>query len=260
MPNKKLKNSTKEIEIKYGDQFALGEHKLLCADAADTKTISAFIGNAKISQINCDVPYGIEYAQSKAGFGKIKVDKEILNDDFVSDSQYAAFTKSWLDAVVPHLAKKNSVYIFNCDKMLFALRDGMQQAGVKFSQLLIWIKSQAVIGRKDYLPAHELIAYGWAGTHEFHRSKDKSVLYYPKPSKSPLHPTQKPVGLIRKLILNNTKIGDTVYDCFSGSGTCLIACEQTRRKCLAVELDPQYCQTIITRYEKLTGIKAKKLT
>jgi DNA modification methylase len=106
---------------------------------------------------------------------------------------------------------------------------------------------------------HELIAYGWHGTHQFHKSKDKSVLFYPKPNKSSLHPTTKPVPLLRHLILNSSKIGDTVYDCFGGSGSTLIAAEQTRRRCLMIELDPDYCQTIITRFEKLTGHRAKKL-
>jgi len=143
--------------------------------------------------------------------------------------------------------------------MLFALRDGMERAGVKFSQLLIWIKNHSVIGRKDYLPMHELIAYGWYGSHEFRKAKDKSLLFCPKPSKSPLHPTQKPVSLLRRLVLNSTSIGDTVIDCFSGSGSLGIAAEQTKRKSILIELDPEYCQTIIDRFAKVFGIKAKKI-
>ena len=111
----------------------------------------------------------------------------------------------------------------------------------------------------DYLPQHELIAYGWFGTHSFERSKDKSVLMYPKPSKSLLHPTMKPIPLLRGLILNSTKLNGIVYDPFGGSGSTLIACEQTKRTCFMVELDPEYCQTIIDQFEKLTGIKAKRL-
>jgi len=111
----------------------------------------------------------------------------------------------------------------------------------------------------DYLPQHEFIAYGWFGTHEFHKSKDKSILFYPKPNKSKLHPTMKPVGLLRRLILNSTKVGDAVYDPFGGSGSTLIACEQTKRRCLTIEVDPKYCQTIIDRFNKLTGKEVKRL-
>ena len=109
--------------------------------------------------------------------------------------------------------------------MIFALKDGMADAGFRLAQILIWIKNNQVIGRRDYLAKHELIAYGWYGTHQFYKSKDKSVLFYPKPNVSPLHPTTKPAGLIRRLILNSSSIGDIIYDPFAGSGTTLIACE-----------------------------------
>ncbi len=252
MRTKKQKNS-----IKYGDIYKLGEHILAVGDAQDVELINRAIGNKKINAVISDIPYGIDFAASKKNFCKIKVDKDILNDGFVSETKYAEFVKKLFAPVIPHLARKNSFYIFNSDKMLFALRDGMEQAGIHFSQLLIWIKSHAVIGRKDYLPMHELIAYGWHGVHEFKKSQDKSVLYCPKPNKSPLHATQKPLSLMRRLILNSTSIGDTIYEPCAGSGSTGIACEQTKRKCVMIELDPEYCQTIIDRFEKAFGIKAK---
>jgi len=135
----------------------------------------------------------------------------------------------------------------------------MVDAGLKVAQVLIWVKQQSVIGRLDYAPQHELIVYGWRGTHHFRRSKDKSVLFHPRPNKSKLHPTTKPIGLIRRLVLNSSEIGDVVFDGFLGSGTCLLACEQLKRKCFGVEIDPEYCQTIINRWEKLTGRKATLL-
>jgi DNA modification methylase len=143
--------------------------------------------------------------------------------------------------------------------MIFALKNSLDELKIKLAQLLIWIKNHAVVGRLDYLPQHELIAYGWYGRHKFVRSKDKSVLFYPKPSKSKLHPTMKPIRLLRKLILNSSKINDLVYDPFLGSGSTMIACEQTKRRCFGIELSPEYCQVIINRFEKLTGIKAVKI-
>ena len=138
--------------------------------------------------------------------------------------------------------------------MLFALKSGLDVSNFKFCQLLIWIKNHSVIGRLDYLPQHELIAYGWYGSHKFFKSKDKSILAFPKPQKSLLHPTMKPISLLRHLILNSTQIGDYVYDPFGGSGSTLIACEQTKRKCLMVELDQKYCQVIINRYQKMNKL------
>jgi len=200
-----------------------------------------------------DPPYGIDYVASKRGLNAVSKDKDIANDGFVSDEAYVTFTKGWLIPALAQLTKKNSVYIFNSDKMIFALREACRQAGMKVAQLIIWVKDKAIIGRLDYMPQHELILYGWKGTHDFKRGKDKSVIFHPKPQRSKLHPTMKPIGLLRRLILNSTKVGDTVYDPFGGSGSTLIACEHTKRKCLMVEMDPEYCETIIRRWLTLTG-------
>lgn len=245
--------------IKYGDTFRLGNHLLLCADSREKALIAKLVGTQRIKAVVSDPPYGVAVTESKRDFQTLAKDKVITNDHIQSDDEYRKFTSEWLTAITPYLERKNAFYIFNADKMVFALREGMLDAGMKFAQLLIWVKTHAVVGRLDYAPMHELIAYGWFGTHEFVKGKDKSVLVYPKPNKSSMHPTTKPIPLIRHLILNSTRVGDVVYDAFLGSGTTLLACEQTRRICIGVELDPEYCQTIIDRFEKLTGLKAEKL-
>lgn len=246
--------------VRPGDILALGEHRLMCGDARDAGAVAQLMGSERISSIVVDPPYGCAYVESKIGFKqKLGKEKIIANDHEQSDEEYRAFTKDWLLAVRPSLANHNSIYIFNSDKMVFALRDGMRDAGFKFTQLLVWAKTHAVIGRMDYLPQHELIAYGWYGRHEFQKAKDKSVLVYPKPSSSNIHPTMKPVGLLRRLVLNSTKTGEIVYDGFLGSGSTLIACEDTKRRCYGIELDEEYCEAIILRFEKHTGLKAKKL-
>ncbi len=248
---------TSSNSIKQGDVFRLGNHFLVCGDSRNKELIAKLVGKHKIKAIVSDPPYGIAVTESKRDFQTLVKDKVVANDHIQTDAEYQTFTQDWLSAVTPHLERKNAVYIFNADKMVFALRDGMLNAGLKFAQLLIWVKTHAVVGRLDYAPMHELIVYGWYGTHEFLKSKDKSVLVYPKPNKSTMHPTTKPIALIRHLILNSTRIGDVVFDGFLGSGTTLLACEQTKRICIGVELDPEYCQTIIDRYEKLTGTKAE---
>jgi DNA modification methylase len=245
--------------IMTGDIFRLGAHIVACGDSRNAAFVAKVIGSVKIKAVITDPPYGVAVTESKRNFQALKKDKVIENDHLQTDAEYEAFTADWLLAVIPHLAKKNALYIFNSDKMIFALRDGMRNVGCKFAQLIVWVKTQAVVGRMDYAPMHELIAYGWHGTHEFLKSKDKSVIVHPKPSKSPFHPTTKPVPLIRHLILNSTRIGDAVYDAFLGSGTALLACEQTKRVCIGIELDPEYVQTAIDRWEKLAGDKAVKL-
>jgi len=259
-----MKNSlaTKpNVSIKTGDIFALGEHRIACGDSCDAKLVLKLINKEKVSLLCVDMPYGISYSESKKDFNlKIAKDKPIINDHSQTEKEYRAFTKAWLEAIIPHLAKKNSAYLFNADKMIFAMREGMHDVGMVFSQLIIWVKHHAIIGRLDYIGQHELIAYGWYGTHRFFKSKDKSVIVYPKPSKSVYHPTSKPVGLIRRLILNSSQVGDIVYDAFLGGGTTVIACEDTKRRCFGVEIDPEYIATIIDRFEKKTGVKAVKIS
>lgn len=242
--------------IKPGDIFAVGEHRLACGDCLDPQLVLKLIQDDKIKLVLTDMPYAVGLVESKAGFSKGQIHKPIANDHFQTNPEYRKFTGDFLKAVKPYLAKKNAAYLFNGDKMLRPFLDGIDDAGFHFAQLLIWLKSQAVIGRLDYLPQHELIAYCWAGTHEFLKSKDKSLLLCPKPAKSELHPSMKPVSLLRTLILNSTRIGDILYDCFAGSGSTGIAAEQTKRKCFMIELEPHYCEVILERFEKTFGTKA----
>jgi DNA modification methylase len=236
--------------------YQLGLHRLASGSSSDPELMKRLAGEIKIDLILTDPPYGVSYVENKLNPNKHGNDKVIANDNIEDEAEYEAFTKAWLEAVIPYMARKNSLYIFNSDKMLLPTIQALKATSGKFTQLLVWAKTQAVVGRMDYLPQHELIIYGWYGTHTFHKSKDKSILVYPKPSVSKLHPTMKPVGLLRRLILNSSQVGDVVFDGFGGSGSTLIACEQTKRQCLMVELDPDYCQIIIKRWEKLTGQKA----
>ena len=245
--------------IKEGDMFRLGDHVLACGDCRDKEFVERIVGSRKIKSVVVDPPYGVAVAESKRNFKTLLKDKVIEGDHLQSDEEYTAFTREWIEAVTSHLEKKNSFYIFNSDKMVFAMREGMLQAGMKFGQLLVWVKTSSVVGRLDYAPQHELIAYGWHGVHEFLKSKDRSVIVHPKPTRSPLHPSTKPIPIIRRLILNSTHIRDVVYDGFLGSGTTLLACEQTKRICIGIELDPEYCATVISRWEKLSGLTAKRV-
>lgn len=245
--------------IKNGDIIRLGDHVLGCGDSKDAEFVSKVVGTRKIASVNIDPPYGVGLVESKRGFSTPLKNKVIEADHLQSDAEYEAFSRAWMSAIKPHLAPKNAWYIFNSDKMVFALRNAMLAEGLKFAQLLIWLKTSAVVGRLDYAPQHELIVYGWYGTHVFLKPKDKSVIVCPKPNRSPYHPSTKPKSLIRRLILNSTRVGDVVYDGFLGSGTCLLACEETKRVCVGIEIDAEYCETVISRWEKQTGKTAEFL-
>lgn len=244
--------------MKLGDIVRIGNHVIGRGDARDADFVKRVVGGRKIKMVCCDVPYAIDLVAAKAGFSKIRVPKDILNDGFASDEDYARFTKVWLDAVTPYLERKNGIYIFNSDKMIVPLIGGMRDAGLYFSQILFWLKNTSVVGRKDYLPQFEIIAYGWSGTHEFRKAQDKNILLCPKPSRSEYHPSQKPIPLIRRLILNSTNIGDVIYDGFLGSGTASLAAEQVKRSSIGIELDEEHCLTAIRRLTAL-GLSVQKL-
>lgn len=243
--------------ITTGNMYRLGRHRLLVGDAKDAKAVARIVGEDRIDLILSDPPYGVAYVEGKEHFtAKKDGHRAIENDHEQTEDEYRLFTKDWMGAVRPFLAEKNACYVFNSDRMVLALREGMRDAGYRFTQLLIWAKTHSVVGRMDYHVQHEVIVYGWSGTHEFMKAKDRSLLLYPKPSKSVLHPTMKPVGLLRRIILNSSRIDDWIYDPFGGSGSTLIAAEDTKRRCAMIELDPNYCRVIIERFEKHTGQKA----
>jgi DNA modification methylase len=257
LPAEKPKKS-----ISHGQLFQLGDHVLLCGDSTNEANVKMLLEHATIDLILTDPPYGVAYVESKDSFQSdgAQKHKAILNDGYQSDGQYSAFSQAWLTASKPYLNRRNSFYIFNSDRMLFSLQSALKETGYDFKQLLVWLKTGAVIGRLDYLPQHELILYGWSGVHQFMKSKDKSVLIHPKPKKNGLHPTMKPLPLLRRMILNSTKLGEVIYDPFGGSGSTLIACEQTKRRCFMIEYEPKYCQVILDRYKRITGKSPTLLT
>ncbi len=249
------------MKINKGDIFRVGNHIIGCGDSLDKEFVAKVIGNNKIRAVVTDPPYGVAYVENKIGLSKLGVNNEkiIANDHLQSEEEYENFTRKYLGATIPYLEEYNAVYIFNADLMFPSLRLGMKSAGFYYSQMIIWLKNQPVMSRKDYLSMYELIAYGWFGKHKMEQSKARNVIFHPRPHKSKLHPTQKPIGLLRKIIPNSTRVGDVVYDPFLGSGSTGVACQHLGRKCIGIELDEAYIQTSLTRLEKLTGETAVKL-
>lgn len=249
------------MKVQYGDLIQIGDHFLLCGNATKQEDVDRLLKNNNISLALLDPPYGCLAVEGKESFnGQTGKHKKILNDDITDEGDYQSFTEGWMRCIELHMADKNAIYVFCIDRMIFPIRAAMESANFRFTQLLIWLKTQAVVGRLDYLPQTEMIVYGWHGKHAFYKAKDKNVLVHPKPAKSVRHATMKPVGLLRRLILNSSRVGSVVYDGFLGSGSTMLAAEQTKRRCYGIEIDPEHCETIIARMEKLTGMKAKKVS
>lgn len=169
------------------------------------------------------------------------------------------------------VAAFKNLYQFTKDRMsyyitapqggdLLLLLQAVRESGFALKHQLIWNKNNHVLGRCDYNYKHEPIVYGWkiGGTHEFVGGGEMktSVWDVAKPLRSDLHPTMKPVELVANAVLNSSKPGDVVLDLFGGSGTTMVACEQSGRKCYMMEYEPHYVDVIINRWEQLTGGRA----
>ena len=150
-------------------------------------------------------------------------------------------------------------YVWYASSNYSEFKAAIDNAGLTEKQQLVWNKNTFTLGRQDHQWKHEPCFYGWkeGAPHKWYGGRNKTTVYdYDKPNASRLHPTMKPVGLIAEQISNSTQKGDVVLDIFGGSGTTLIACEQLKRKCLTMELDPRFVDVIVKRWEDLTEQKA----
>lgn len=247
-----------KTDIKEGDMFALGQHRIICGDSTDKDVLNKLLGKETIDLLLTDPPYGVNYSQKNEFLNKWdkgnQVQRDIVNDE-IEDLE--SFCTSFLN-IIP-FSQYNICYVFMGGQKLHHLRNAFDLSKLKFSQYLIWNKNNHVLGRNDYFPKHEFICYGWKNKHKFYGTSSTTVLDFDKPLKSDLHPTMKPVALLEKLINDGSLPNQNVYEPFLGSGSTLIAAEKTNRKCLGIELEPHYMQVIIDRWQDYTGEKAEKI-
>lgn len=248
-------------ETALGDIWQLGQHRIICADCTDKKSIERLLEDKTIAQLNTDPPFGMlyggknEYLNSKDGGNRIE--EQYDNDELEKD--YREYFNSIFQNLKDKWADYNTIYIWSGDKGVYEISGAMLDSGLKISQYLVWVKNNHVAGRKDYLPKAEFCIYGWAEKHKFFSpfgGERTTVLEYDKPLSNRLHPTMKPIPMISQTIQDGTKENDIVLDVHLGSGSTLIAAEQTKRVCYGVEIDPHYCDVVVKRWEAYTGAKA----
>jgi DNA modification methylase len=233
--------------IQRGDVYGLGKHRLMCGDATNKQDVCSLC-NKKVDMVFTDPPYNVNLNYSEYD------DKKLPNE-------YFAMVRTALKNIEQQMIPHASIYCMSGDKFFGETRDIFRQI-FRFSQTLMWLKT-ATLGNADYQYNYEAILYGWKGDkHYFYGSNyELAAQQYQQTSgsdKTP-HPAQRPVNLVAKFIQNSSKQGEIVLDCFGGSGSTLIACEQIGRTCYMMEIDPRYCQVIINRWEAYTGQKAEKI-
>jgi DNA modification methylase len=231
-----------------GDIWLLGKHRLMCGDSANTSDVEKLMDNKKARCVFTDPPWNVDYgADTKHPSWKPRT---ILNDK-MSTEDFGAFLLQVFSCMRAVSEVGCMTYIVMSGQEWGNLMNAMRALDYHWSSTIIWKKDSLVLSRKDYHTQFEPIWYGWAeGTRlcPLTDRKQSDVWEIPRPKVSVEHPTMKPIALVARAIMNSSYTNDSILDLFGGSGTTIIAAEQTGRCCNMMELDPKYCDVIIKRY------------
>ena len=273
-----------EATTRPGDLWILGEHRLLCGDAGKTEDVDYLLDGAKVQLVNTDPPYNVRleprsnnavaaagknkthhqkfdearFGKRKATHRKLRPKDRPLENDHLSDREFGQLLRLWFGQMARVLELGRGFYIWggyaNCKNYPAAL----QECSLYFSQAIIWVKQHPVMTRKDFMGNHEWCFYGWREgaahwfTPDVHNARDVWEVKKVSPQKM-VHLTEKPVELARLAISYSSRPGENVLDLFAGSGSTLIACEQTSRRAFLMEIDALYTDVIVQRWEQFTG-------
>ncbi|WP_311764975.1 DNA-methyltransferase [Paenibacillus agricola] len=227
-----------------GDIWLLGKHRLLAGDSTSEQDMATLMDGKKARLIVTDPPYNVAYV------GKTK-DALTIQNDKMDDGQFYEFLLAAYMRMYEVADDGASIYVFHADSEGLNFRKAHKESGFKLSQCCIWAKQAMVMGRQDYHWMHEPVLVGWKPTagHYWNSDRKQTTLWqFDRPFRNEHHPTMKPIPLIIYPIKNSSKIGDIVLDSFGGSGSTLIACEDTDRICYTMELDEKYADVIVNRY------------
>jgi DNA modification methylase len=230
-----------------GDLWLIGKHRLLCGDSTDAAQIERLMGGAKAKMCFTDPPWNVDYG----GAAHPNWKKRSIKNDNMSSEEFYAFLLSAFNVMAGVSEPGSVTYIAMSAQEWGSLMHVMREAGYHWSSTIIWAKDSFVLSRKDFNTQYEPLWYGWReGAARLCKPEEHNLTdlwQIPRPKKSPDHPTTKPIALAGKAILYSSRIGDPVLDLFGGSGTTLLACEQSDRVCYMAELDEKYCDVICRR-------------
>jgi len=278
-----------------GDLWILGEHRLLCGDSSKPEDVDRLLDGAAIHLVNTDPPYNVKVEprsnnaiaaglssfaaaatthhqkfdverhpeKAKGTHKKMRAKDRPLANDFVSDTEFDRLLDAWFGNAARVLVPGRGFYIWGGYANLGNYPPFLKKHGLYFSQAIVWDKLHPVLTRKDFMGAFELAFYGWkeGAAHEYFGPNNATDLWHVKKvnPQSMVHLTEKPVELAARAMQYSSRKGENVLDLFGGSGSTLIAAEQTSRKAFLMELDPPYCDVIVQRWEAFTGKKAERV-
>lgn len=231
---------------KAGDVWTLGRHRLVCGDSTSEETMAVLMDGKLANLVVTDPPYNVDYEGSA---GKIK-------NDNMGDTAFYEFLLAAFQNMEKAMAPDASIYVFHADTEGLNFRRAFADAGFYLSGTCIWKKQSLVLGRSPYQWQHEPVLFGWKrkGKHLWYTGRKESTIWeFDKPKKNGDHPTMKPIPLLAYPITNSSMTNAIVLDPFGGSGSTLIACEQTGRICHTIELDEKFCDVIVRRFIEQVG-------
>jgi DNA modification methylase len=284
-----------EAITKPGDIWLLGKHRLLCGDSSKPGDVDRLLDGAVIHLVNTDPPYNVKVeprsnnaiAAGNSSFGpnkakghyhgfdlardaqkgkkttsKLRAKDRPLANDFVTDEAFDKMLDEWFGNIARVLQPGGGFYIWGGYANLGNYPPFLKKHKLYFSQGIVWDKEHPVLSRKDFMGAFEICFYGWkeGAAHRYFGPNNATDLWHVKKvnPQNMIHLTQKPTDLASRAIEYSSLQGENVLDLFGGSGSTLIAAEQTGRKAFLMELDPPYCDVIVARYEQFTGKKAER--
>jgi len=282
-----------EAITRRGDIWLLGDHRLMCGDSASAEDVDRLLDGATIQLCNTDPPYGVRVEprsnnaiaaglssfqgtrhhqrfdverhpeKAEATHQKMRAKDRPLVNDFVSDEEFDRLLDAWFGQIARVLEPGRAFYVWGGYANLGNYPPMLKKHDLYFSQGIVWDKQHPVLTRKDFMGVFEICFYGWrlGAGHKFLGPNNATDLWAVKKvnPQSMIHLTEKPVELAVRAIQYSSKPGENVLDLFGGSGSTLIACEQTGRRCFAMELDELYCDVIVKRWEEFTGRKAERI-
>jgi DNA modification methylase len=226
---------------RQGDIWLLGKHRLICGDSTKAETYEKLMDGKKANLVVTDPPYGVSYDGSQG----------TIQNDNLKDEEFYDFLHEAFKNMENVMADDASIYVFHADTKGYIFRKAFQDAGFYLSGVCQWVKQSLVLGRSPYQWKHEPCLFGWKkkGKHKWYAGRAETTVWeFDKPSKSSLHSTMKPVPLIAYPIKNSSSVNSIVVDPFGGSGSTLIACDQTDRICYTAELDEKFVDVILKRF------------
>jgi DNA modification methylase len=281
-----------EATTRPGDLWLLGDHRLLCGDSGKAEDVDRLLAGAAIHLVNTDPPYNVKVEprsnnaiaaglssfqgtkhhqrfdverypeKSKPTSKKLRAKDRPLANDFMSDEEFDRMLHAWFGNLARVLQPGRGFYIWGGYANVGNYPPVLKACELYFSQAIIWVKEHPVLTRKDFMGNHEWCFYGWreGAAHVFLGPNNAVDVWSVKKvnPQSMVHLTEKPVELAVRAMRYSSRAGENVLDLFGGSGSTLIAAEQMGRRAFLMELDPLYCDVIVQRFEKFTGLKAER--